>query len=63
MSVFKNESNIDFNFLLNESKKQRDIVFSRGDIDNYDMKKVDYLETIFNLYYDELKSKKTGKIL
>ena len=56
MSVFKNESNIDFKFLLKESKKQRDklLFFKRLILIIMIMKKVDYLETIFNLYYDEL---------
>ena len=56
MSVFKNESNIDFNFLLKESKKQKDklLFFQEVILIIMIMKKVDYLDTIFNLYYDEL---------
>ena len=56
MSVFKNESNIDFNFLLKESKKQKDklLFFQEVILIIMIMKKVDYLDIIFNLYYDEL---------
>jgi len=56
MTLFYNDSIEKFNFLLDEAKKQKDklLFFQEVILILMIMKRVNYLESIFELYYDDL---------